>query len=52
MITEWLQILDKYWDEENTSYSSSYDLWPQWLFQYDYELTIYEYIEITYLNLN
>ena len=51
MITEWLQMLDKYWDEENMSYSSSSGLWPQWLFQYDYILRIYEDIESTYFKL-
>ena len=32
--TYWLQMLDDYWDEKDTTYSYDYDLWPDWLYQY------------------
>ena len=40
-------MLDGYRDEENTPYSSSFGLCPKWMFQYNYELPIYEVIEIS-----
>ena len=30
--TEWLKMLDEYWDEGYTLYSGGFYLWPQWLF--------------------
>ena len=47
--TEWLQTLDEYLDEGDQTYSVSLYLWPQWLFQYYNELSIFEAIESVYL---
>ena len=37
---DWIQILDKYREEEDTTYSGDSDFWPDWLFQYYYELPL------------
>ena len=47
--TDWIHVLDKYWDEGYIPYSNDFDLWPEWLFQYYNELTLGESIESAYL---
>ena len=49
MRTDWLQMLDKQWEERYTTYSDDFEFWPEWLFQYLNELTLGEAIEIAYL---
>ena len=49
MITDWLNILDEYWDERDTTYSDHFDLWPDWLYKYFNELMLGEAIENSYL---
>ena len=34
ILTDWLQMLYKYWDEKYTPYSDDFGLWPDWLYQY------------------
>ena len=44
MRTNWLQILDEYWDEKYTPYSYDSDFWPDFLYKYLNELPLYESI--------
>ena len=41
-------MIYEYWEKENTPFSSDYDLWKKWLFQYNYKLWIGKAIEIDY----
>ena len=34
MRTDWVQVLDEYWDEVDTPYSDGFYFYPEWLFQY------------------
>ena len=34
MKTDWLHMLDDYWNEKDTPYSDEYDFWSDWLYQY------------------
>ena len=52
MRTEWIKMLEKYWDGGDKPYSSSYYFWPQWLFKYNDELPICEAIETYHLTWN
>ena len=45
MQTDWLKMLDVYWDEKDISYSDNFDYWPDWLLKYYNELTLVEAIE-------
>ena len=49
MQTDWLQILDEYWDEKDTPYSRDFYFWPDWLYQYSNELPLHKAIESAYL---
>ena len=49
MQTDWLQMLDEYWDEKYTPYSDDYYLRPYFLFRYLNELTLGKSIESSYL---
>ena len=44
MQTDWLHMLDEYWDEVDTHYSRDFQFWPEWLFQYYNELPLGEAI--------
>ena len=52
MRTDWLHMLDEYWDEKDTPYSDDFDFWPDWLFQYYNELQLVEDIESYHLMQN
>ena len=49
MITEWLQTIDELCYEVDKTYSSGFDLWTHWLFQYYNELNLGEAIESVHL---
>ena len=49
MLTDWLNILDDYRDEKDTTYSYYYGFCPDWLYQYFNELFLGESIESAYL---
>ena len=49
MRKQWLKMLYKYWEERDITYSYDFDFWPEWLFQYFNELTLYEAIESAYI---
>ena len=34
MQTDWLHMLDEYWDKKDTPCSDDFYLWPDWLYQY------------------
>ena len=49
MQTDWLQMLDEYWDKKYTPYSDYYDFQPDWLYQYFNELPLGKAIESAYI---
>ena len=49
MRTEWLQMIDAYLDEVDTTYLSKFYFWPRWLIQYNDDLPIGSYIEKNHL---
>ena len=49
MQTDWLNMLDEYWDERDTPYSDDVLFWSEWQFQYYNELQIFEDFGSAYL---
>ena len=49
MRTDWLHMLDEYWDGVDTPYAGGFYLWTEWLFQYYNELPLCESIESAYI---
>ena len=49
MRTENSQTIHEYWYEGDATYSGDFYFWPQWMFQYYYELPTGETIESAYL---
>ena len=52
MKTDWLYMLDAYWDEEDKTYSGGFYFWSDWLFQYYNEIPLGEAIKSAYLMWN
>ena len=52
MRSDWLHMLDDYWDEKYTPYSDDDCFWPDWLYQYVNELPIGEAIKSAYITYN
>ena len=50
--TYWIQVLDEYWEERDTTYSDCFELWPQWLFQYFNSRSLGEDNESVYIMWN
>ena len=49
MRTDWIQMLDRYCNEIDTTCSDDFEFWPEWLFQCFNELPLIEAIESSYL---
>ena len=49
MRTDWLHMLDEYWDESDAPYSDDFDLCTYWLFQYYNELPLGKEIACAYI---
>ena len=40
MRTQWIKVLDTYWDEGNKTYLSSFGFSPHWLIQNNDDITV------------
>ena len=49
MRTDWLKMLDDYWDEKDTPYSYDQIFWTGWLYKYFNEMPLDKAIESVYL---